>query len=586
MASTTATWFRGGVEPQSGSAYNGCVGYDGSPVVGRFAFTTPGEGASSFTFKSSALSPAGQTGTAGPGPGNFRYAITTSATANISKVGTDGDTVNAYWGASYLEADGAKSVQLLPNTTYYLWIYPATSAYNLWRITSVNVTLSGAYGTPGVPSASNGTFGSAVAISISGGTSFAKYTVTTSCAGRTETLQTKSATTSLSWTPAVSTYAPLITNATSATATITVTTFYGDAQVGVKTKTITVSFSASDVKASVTLSVSDPTGYATTYGAYVATKSKIRAQLSVTLKYGATVSTYVISANGASYNTNPATTSEIASTSYTSVTGKITDSRGVVSNTASQSITILAYNQPKIDSFTIHRCQQDGTLDDSGAYMRVDYDVTITALNNHNSKALVLKYKKRTVSSYTQQSITLSTYSQSGHVVVAADTNATYDVQLVLTDDFSTVTITNQLSTAFATVNYKSGGTGVAFGKVAEFSNAVQISDDWDLYIGKGKLARGMYTSIGANTSATFGFPIGQSCVGFLFVSGAGSAVRGLYAYGTDGNGANASFTPIMTASGISFSVSGRNVTISNSGSSYAFVYFMQWAGKAPTLTS
>ena len=385
MASTTATWFRNGAQQSGG--YVGCVGYDGGPVVGRFQFTTPATGAASLSFASSTYNATGQTGTASMN--SFRAAVTTSATANISKVGTDGFAVGGNWWDSpgSMVNDGAMAVQLLPNTTYYLWIYPAESRYGVWKITSVTVSFSGTYGTPGTPSASNGTFGSAVSISISGGTSFATYTVTTSCAGRSETLQTKSATTNLSWTPTVATYAPLITNASSATATITVTTYYGDTSVGVKTNTITMSFRAADVSPSVTMAVSDPTGLATTYGAFVATKSKIKTQLTVTTQYGATASTYTITANGSSYNTNPATTSEIASASNNTVTGKITDSRGISSNTASQTITILAYTQPQINGFTIHRCQQDGTLDDGGAYMRVDYNVSITALNNVNSKA-------------------------------------------------------------------------------------------------------------------------------------------------------------------------------------------------------
>ena len=240
------------------------------------------------------------------------------------------------------------------------------------------------------------------------------------------------------------------------------------------------------------MALSDPTGYASTYGAYVATKSKITAQLTVTTQYSATASAYQITANGTTFNTNPATTAEIASTSYTSVTGKVTDSRGFSSDMVTQSISILAYTPPQINGFGIHRCLQDGTLDDSGAYMRVDYDVAITALNNINSKALVLKYKKRADASYTSETVTLTAYTQSGHVIVAnIDTNYTYDVQLVLTDDFSTGTITLQLSTAYATLNFRAGGKGVAIGKVSEREKAVEIASDWELYIGDDRVMPG-----------------------------------------------------------------------------------------------
>lgn len=492
MANTTATWYRG-----SGSnPWTGQIGYDGSAMVGRFSFTTPATGASSVSWRTDTLSPREQTTwNQSDRAGYFRWAITNNASSYIGTASSSAGTavgVNIDGSSNNINSGGASSVQLMPNTTYYLWIFPSGSTYNHWYVSGVTITLSGSYGNPGTPSASNGTFGSAVAISITGGTSIATYTVTTSCGGYSQTLQTKSANTSLSWTPAVATYAPRITNASSASATITVTTYYGNASVGTKSVTITLSFRAADVKPSATMALSDPTGYASTYGAYVATKSKITAQLTATTQYSATASAYQITANGTTFNTNPATTAEIASTSYTSVTGKVTDSRGFSSDMVTQSISILAYTPPQINGFVIHRCLQDGTLDDSGAYMRVDYDVAITALNNINSKALMLKYKKRSDASYTSETVTLTAYTQSGHVIVAnIDTNYTYDVQLVLTDDFSTVTITLQLSTAYATLNFRAGGKGVAIGKVSEREKAVEIASDWELYIGDDRVMPG-----------------------------------------------------------------------------------------------
>ena len=70
-------------------------------------------------------------------------------------------------------------------------------------------------------SATNANFGSASTITISRYNSSFTHTITASCAGHSETLMTKGSSTSLTWTPAVATYAPLITNAMSATATIT-----------------------------------------------------------------------------------------------------------------------------------------------------------------------------------------------------------------------------------------------------------------------------------------------------------------------------------------------------------------------------
>ena len=492
MASTTATYYRSGVQQSSGSGYVGTLGYDGGPVVGRFAFTTPNTGAASFSFSSAYLNPTGSTTWSSGNPEAFRWQITSSPSSYPGKIGTDGNPTGVTWAdPNHMTSNGTSTVQLLPNTTYYLWIYPTAASYNRWAIGSITVTLGGVYGTPTTVTCTNpSTFGSTSTITLSRSQETALHTVTVTCLGRTETLLEQGTTyPTLTWTPAIATYAPLLTTGLTTTATITVETFYNGYSVGTRSTTVTVQLDAADVRPTVTMAVSDPTGYATTYGAYVESKSKIRVELTPTFRYGATGASVSISANGASYSVNPAVTDEIASEDNTAVSGSVTDSRGVSSAAAQQTITILAYSAPQIGSFVLHRCLQDGTLDDQGAYMRIDYDVAVTALNNHNAKNLSVQYKKRSDQSYTTQAVSMTAYTQSGSVVIAADTNSTYDVALILADDFATVTIELQLSTAFATMNFKRGGDGIAVGKVAEYSKVLELAAGWSLRIGNTTLS-------------------------------------------------------------------------------------------------
>ena len=247
---TTAAWYRDtGTSPWSGQ-----VGYDGGALVGRFAFTTPATGASSLSWSSGTLQPRESTTWAQSArAGNFRWAVTSGAGDHIGRVsGSAGYAVGGNWdGEPYMTSDGARSVQLMPSTTYYLWIFPSEGSYNHWLITGVSVTLSGFYGNPASPSASDGSFGSAVGITLSGGSSGASFTVTTSCAGRSETLMTRGSGTYLTWTPSVAVYGPLLPNAASAAATITVTTYYGSTSVGTRSTSLTLSFRASDVAPTV-----------------------------------------------------------------------------------------------------------------------------------------------------------------------------------------------------------------------------------------------------------------------------------------------------------------------------------------------
>ena len=338
-------------------------------------------------------------------------------------------------------------------------------------------------------SAANGNFGSAVTITISRNDSSFTHTIKTSCAGYSETLMTKGSTyPTVSWTPALATYGPRLTTSMSATATITCETYSGNTLIGTSTATCTLSFTAASVKPSTSIAVADPNGYLTTYGAFVKGKSKIRVTLTNTLKYSATLKTITITANGSTYTSSPATTDVIASTSNTSVTAKITDSRNQTSDTATSTITILDYSSPKINSFSVYRCNSDGSSNNTGAFMRVNYNVTITALNDHNSKILQIKYKKISASSWTSyysgSGTTLSAYSASGNVHdIPADLDSSYDVVLEVKDDFTTTTSAKICPTAATHINHGAGQNGgIGIGKVSENDKTIEIASDWRIF--------------------------------------------------------------------------------------------------------
>lgn len=338
--------------------------------------------------------------------------------------------------------------------------------------------------------ATNAYFGDSenpVTITISRYNSAFTHTIKTKCAGRTQTLMTKGTTyPTLTWTPAVATYAPLIPNAMSATATITCETYNGSTLVGTSSTTCKLTLKAANVAPSVTIATEDPTGLLSTYGRYIKGKSKVKVTLTNTFKYGATLATTQIKANGATYNASPATTDFIQSTSVTSVTAKIVDSRGQ-SASASATIAIYAYNAPQINSYSVYRCRSDGTEDNTGAYFAVAYNTTVTSLGSQNSKTLTVKYKKQSASSYSSKAITLSTYNASGVFdPIAADINSTYNVRLELKDDFSTTIVTLNLPTAATRMNWGAGvDGGVAIGKVNEYDKTFEVASDWDVKFGK-----------------------------------------------------------------------------------------------------
>ena len=367
--------------------------------------------------------------------------------------------------------------------------------------------------------ATNAYFGDPVTITLNRYNSGFTHTVKVTCAGNTETLMTQGSTyPRLTWTPALATYAPLIKNSMSATATVSCSTYNGSTLIGTSTTTCTLTFKAADVAPSVSIAASDPTGCLTTYGKFVKSKSKITVTLTNTFAYGATLSTTQITANGATYNESPATTNFVLSADNTSITARIVDSRGQVA-TASITIEIYDYTAPQINSYAVHRCKDDGTEDNTGAYFSVVYSITVTPLGNVNSKTLTAKYKKQSAQSYASQNIPLSSYTETSvSAPIAADTNSTYNVRIELSDDFGTSFAELNLPTAATRMNWGAGvDGGVAIGKVSEYDKTFEIADGWEVKIGGNLSVQGKI--IGGNTilipDTTFPIPAEGASVSY-----------------------------------------------------------------------
>ena len=321
----------------------------------------------------------------------------------------------------------------------------------------------------------NGTFGTTQTITVTRYVSAYTHTIVASCAGQTQTIATKSSSLSISWTPAVS-IMNSITAAMSASCTLTCTTYNGNTSLGSSSITVTLALPTSgtySVKPTPSITDSDANGYKTTFGGYVARKSVLSVAINDGLKYSATTASRSTTANGLS--SGAASFNAGTLTGNTTISTMVKDSRGQT-GTASKSITVLAYTSPSITTFAVRRTDSSGNPDDTGDYFTVSWAVAITALNNHNTRSLKLRYKRVSASSWTEQTITLSAYSDNGTTAtIAASGDYSWDIQLVLADYFETVTKATKLSTAAVVESRYPGGTGVAFGKVAETSGLFDV---------------------------------------------------------------------------------------------------------------
>lgn len=324
-------------------------------------------------------------------------------------------------------------------------------------------------------SVANGTLGTKQTLTVTEQAASFTHTITATCGSASTTICSKSTSNSISFTPPIS-WASQNTTGTSVTVKYTITTYSGSTNIGSNSYTKTCAIPAS-VKPSVSIAVTDAMGYAATYGGYLKGLSKFKVAVTAASSYGSAIASFKTTANGITYTKSNFTTGVLINTGSVTVGSTVTDKRGRT-GTASTTLRVLEYSAPRIDSLAVRRCDADGSANDQGEYVQVTFSGTVTSLNNKNSAKYVLEYKKSTDSSYT--SVTLTDYANSYSVsnvtyVFAAETGASYDVRITITDDLKTTSRHTSASTAFTIMHWKANGLGMGIGKISEDDDVLDV---------------------------------------------------------------------------------------------------------------
>lgn len=343
--------------------------------------------------------------------------------------------------------------------------------------TSYNVNGSDSYWLDTIPRASKVTLSSAsvdmgkiLTINITSASSSFKHKLRYKMDSSVWVVIAENIGTNYSWTVPLS-LANNIPNTTSGIVTISVETFNGTTFIGEKMATFTAKVPSSVVPSISSISITDPNNLKGTYGGYVQSKSKVKIQVTASGPYSSKIKSIQINDGmGISSNSNPYTSNVISvGGGSKTATVKVTDSRGRTT-TKTASFTVLGYSSPKISSLSASRCNDSGTADDLGSFVKISYNASITALNNKNGKKYKLEYKSQDSSTWTDISGANppTSYSASDSVIAIADTEKSYDIRLTATDNFKSSSKTIKLSTAFVLMDFNASGKGIAFGKVSE----------------------------------------------------------------------------------------------------------------------
>lgn len=336
---------------------------------------------------------------------------------------------------------------------------------------SGNVTLKTIPRASSISSISGSTIGSPVTVNISREVSNFTHKVYYSFGETKDYLLGSSVGTSLTFTPSMND-CKYIPNSTKGTAAIRVDTYNGSTKIGSTSKNFTLNVPASVVPTFSGIEFTPAaSGVPTDWGIYVRTKSKVTAKITGAAGvYGSTIKNYSISGGGYSGTGSSLTTGFLNTAGTVTFTAKITDSRGRTA-TKTASITVTDYAPPVLSSVAGFRCDSAGTEQDDGNYISLTANFSGSVLDGKNPVTGEYRYKAEG-----GDWSGFSPLASGEPAVFAATGDATFTVQVQVSDTFSSFTQNIVVNSIRFIMDFKAGGTGIAFGKAAEYDDTLDCN--------------------------------------------------------------------------------------------------------------
>lgn len=298
-------------------------------------------------------------------------------------------------------------------------------------------------------------------------------------------------------------WASEITAATTGTVTVTLTTHTASSctsanqvsSADAATFTVTVP-ETSDTQPSVNMTLSVVSSLASTFsGLYIQGKTKVKAALSATGKYDATIKSYSMKVDGATYDSgDDFTTDYLTNAGSITVYGYAKDSRGFTGST-SKKITVIGYSKPQILDVVAVRCDKNGNPTDSGTYLKItakrSYSKVTSSGVQKNFCKIRYRYKLESAASYSSWVTLLEGSSLNGDVVETKallggvlSLDNTYLVQVGVIDDIgdsNKTTIT--IPTDKVYMHRDKVRRAFGFGMYIQEDNCIDIAEDIKLRV-------------------------------------------------------------------------------------------------------
>lgn len=344
-------------------------------------------------------------------------------------------------------------------------------------------------------SVSNGTLGTAQTLTVTKQNSSFTHTIMYKCGTASGTIVTKSSSTNINWTPPMSLASQNATG-TLVSISFTIETYSGSDSVGSSSKTISCSIPDS-VRPTCVINVERVPLVTDYYDAdwwmnndvYIQGITKVQSNIVANESYGSSISSYSVKMDNSTYNGQSVTMAAPSNSGNITITATVTDKRGR-SGSATKTINVLPCPSCQITKLSGIRCNNDGTSNDRGEYILMDYAYDsgffTTEYGSNNGSAMAeVYYKKHSDSAWTllAQQYDIQHFPPSSWTsdevkaasLFQADTANSYDLKLVVSDYFNTVAMTGRVGTAYSLIHWKASGKGMGIGKTSELDDVLDI---------------------------------------------------------------------------------------------------------------
>lgn len=406
----------------------------------------------------------------GQSSGNRYFTFQWSVGQNVWKeVGRQGFTVKH-------NADGSKSISM----SAYIFFGNGVSPGSLSASGSATLTKIPRATQPSVSPATQ-TIGEAITISLPRASGTFTHNLTYKFGTLTGDIAKGAGTSAVFRLPEE--FAQQLPSAEQGTGTITCQTYNGSTLVGTKTVNFTAVVPDTLVPVIRSVVISEGTkGVEEKFDAFLQNKSQLHVVTDASGAGGSTISKCEVLVNGVIYSGQDITSYIVTSSGDIPVEVTVTDSRGRT-DTRTERVIFTEYYHPQIRTFTAVRCDDQGQEDDEGTNVKLQMDFMIAPVESKNEKNYKVQVRRQeeniwtTILSGSQYSYH-DTYIKTGEVLNA---DYSYAVRLVVADYFAEAAEEVEIGTAFTLMDFHSSGRGMAFGKVSQRADRLEVALDMEI---------------------------------------------------------------------------------------------------------